>query len=88
MKCELPSTLGGTGIRIICCYASFKDTSISSSSIDQEFEFEHNLTEFTFGFLIIHVPKNKVQFYRPLAAQIADAMERVKPGEVIHVRAN
>ena len=57
-------------------------------TIDQGFEFEHNLKEFAFAFLIIHVPKNKMQFYRPLAAQIANAMHRVKPGEVIHVRAN
>ena len=56
-------------------------------TIDQGFEFEHNLKEFTFGFLI-HVRKNKVQFYHPLAAQIVDAMERVKPGGVIHVRGN
>jgi len=55
-------------------------------TIDQGFEFEHNLMEFAFGFLIIHVQKNKVRFYRPLASQIADAMDRVKPGEVIHVR--
>jgi hypothetical protein len=57
-------------------------------TIDQGFEFEHNLKDFTFGFLIIHVRKNKVQFYRPLAAQISEAMGRVKPGEVIHVRGN
>ena len=37
------------------------------------------------GVLIIHVPRNKVEFYRPLFGQMQAALAQIKPGEVIHI---
>lgn len=54
-------------------------------TIDQGFEFEHNLKKLTFGIVIVHIPINKVEFYRPLFLDLVAAVERVQRGEVIHV---
>jgi predicted nuclease of predicted toxin-antitoxin system len=56
-------------------------------TIDKGFEFEHNLKKLTFGIVIVHVAKNRIAFYRPLFDVLAAAVERVRPGEVIHVSA-
>jgi hypothetical protein len=37
------------------------------------------------GWVIVHVAKNKVEFYRPIFGQIQTAVAQVKPGEVLHV---
>ena len=52
---------------------------------DQGFEHQQNLKTLRFGLLIIHVPRNKVEFYRPLFGQMQAAIAQVKPGEVIHI---
>lgn len=54
-------------------------------TIDRGFEFEHNLKTLTFGIVIVHIPINKVECYRPLFPDLVAAAERVQPGEVIHV---
>ena len=43
-------------------------------TIDQGFELEHNLKKLSFGFLIIHVPKNTLEFY-----------EAIEGGQAVHV---
>jgi hypothetical protein len=35
-------------------------------TIDKGFEHEHNLKKLTFGIVIVHVPKNRIEYYRPL----------------------
>ncbi len=58
-------------------------------TIDQGFEFEHNLKKLTFGIVIVHVPVNKVEFYRPIFPTLLASIERecvfACAGEVIHV---
>jgi len=54
-------------------------------TIDQGFEHEHNLKKLRFGIVIVHVPKNKVEFYWPLAAQLRETVKLIKPGEVAHI---
>ncbi len=54
-------------------------------TIDRGFEFEHNLKKLTFGIVIVHVARNRVSYYRPLYPAILATVERVQPGEVIHV---
>jgi hypothetical protein len=49
-------------------------------------EFEHNLGKLRFGIVVLHVEKNKIEFYRPLAAALLDAIDRLAPGEVVHLR--
>jgi predicted nuclease of predicted toxin-antitoxin system len=54
-------------------------------TIDRGFEHEHNLRGLHFGTVIVHVPKNKVEFYRPLITQLKETVKRIRPGEVAHV---
>jgi hypothetical protein len=54
-------------------------------TIDRGFEFEHNLKKLTFGIVIAHVPKNRLEYYRPLFADLVAAVENVGAGEVKHV---
>jgi hypothetical protein len=54
-------------------------------TIDQGFEFQHNLKRLSFGIVIVHIPINKVELYRPLFPELIAAVERVEPGKVIHV---
>src|SRR5205823_1923186 len=56
-------------------------------TIDRGFEHEHNLKRLSFGIVIVHVRKNRMEYYRPLFNALLDAVVRVKPGEVIHVPA-
>jgi len=54
-------------------------------TIDRGFEHEQNLKKLSFGIVILHVPKNRMEHYRPLFPELLQAVERIKPGEVIHV---
>jgi predicted nuclease of predicted toxin-antitoxin system len=56
-------------------------------TIDRGFEFEHNLAKLTFGIVIVHVPKNRLESYQPIFPALLASVERVKSGEVIHVAA-
>ncbi|HXJ91369.1 MAG TPA: DUF5615 family PIN-like protein [Terriglobia bacterium] len=56
-------------------------------TIDQGFEHQQNLKSLSFGLVIVHVPRNKVEFYRPLFGHLIRAAQRVKPGEVVDIRA-
>jgi predicted nuclease of predicted toxin-antitoxin system len=54
-------------------------------TIDQGFEHQHNLKALRLGIVIVHVAKNKVEFYRPLFSRLRAAVANVKAGEIIHV---
>jgi predicted nuclease of predicted toxin-antitoxin system len=53
---------------------------------DRGFEYEHNLSKLQFGIIIVHIPKNKVDFYRPLTKCILAALDRIAAGGVVHIR--
>ena len=55
-------------------------------TIDGGFEHEHNLKKLSLGIVIVHVSKNKLEFYRPLEPRLRDAVAAVRPGQVLHVR--
>jgi predicted nuclease of predicted toxin-antitoxin system len=52
---------------------------------DKGFEHEHNLKRLTFGIVIVHVKRNRMEYYRPLFASLINAVEHVKAGEIAHV---
>jgi predicted nuclease of predicted toxin-antitoxin system len=52
---------------------------------DKGFEYEHNLKMISFGIVIVHVKRNRIEYYAPLFPALVDAIERVKRGEVLHV---
>ncbi len=54
-------------------------------TIDRGLEYEHNLKKLRFGVVIVHVVKNKLEFYLRLAIELREAVEQVKSGEVLHV---
>lgn len=54
-------------------------------TIDQGFGFEHNLQKLAFGIVIIRVRKNRIDYFRPLFPLLVEAVESVRPGDVIHV---
>ena len=54
-------------------------------TIDKGFEFQQNLAKLKFGIAIVHVHRNTMNCYRPLFAELVYAVQRVKPGEVVHV---
>ncbi len=56
-------------------------------TIDQGFEYQHNLKKLRFGLVIVQVSKNKIEFYQPLRRRLQEAVEQVKRGEVVHVGA-
>jgi hypothetical protein len=51
----------------------------------QGFEHEHDLRSLAFGIVIVHVARNKINFYRPLFPQWLNAVATIKAGEVVHV---
>ena len=54
-------------------------------TIDQGWEYEHNLGKLHFGLVIVHVLKNKAEFYTPLARELSGAVEQVKSGGIVRV---
>jgi hypothetical protein len=54
---------------------------------DRGFEYEHNLKKLTFGIIIVHVPRNRMEYYRPLFPALLDALGQARPGEIVHVSA-
>ena len=52
---------------------------------DRGFEHEHNLKSLPFGIVIVHVTRNKINFYRPLFVQLLNAVATIRVGEVVHV---
>ena len=54
-------------------------------TIDRGFEFEHNLQKLSFGIVVVHAAKNRLEYYRPLFAELASAVDACQPGQVLHV---
>ncbi|MSV31467.1 MAG: hypothetical protein EXQ57_03010 [Bryobacterales bacterium] len=54
---------------------------------DQGFEYEHNLKKLRLSIVIVHVAKNKLEFYEMLARPLLEAVNAALPGMVIHVPA-
>ncbi len=56
-------------------------------TLDHGFEHEQNLKSLKFGIVIVHVRRNRMDYFLPLAAQLLEALERVQPGTIEHVAA-
>jgi len=77
--------LGWQGLKDNALVARLQDQFDVLVTTDQGFEHQQNLKALRFGLLIIHVPKNKVEFYRPLFGQMQAAAAQIEPGKVIHI---
>src|SRR5438105_5004278 len=47
---------------------------------DQGFEHEHNLKKLQLSIVIVHVPKNKLEFYEALAKPLLETVSTALPG--------
>ncbi|MBI4903845.1 MAG: DUF5615 family PIN-like protein [Acidobacteria bacterium] len=56
-------------------------------TIDSKLEFQQNLRKLQIGIVVVHVPKNQLAHYRALQEELLPAVEGMRTGEVIHVRA-
>jgi hypothetical protein len=56
-------------------------------TIDGSIEFQQNLSKYRIGVLVVHVPKNQLIHYRVIHRELLAAIDKVRTGEVVHVRA-
>jgi len=54
-------------------------------TIDRKLEHQHNLKGLRLGFVVIGVPDNQIGSYQAIFAELLQAAETVKRGQVIHV---
>ena len=55
-------------------------------TIDGSLEFQQNLSKLQIGVIVVHVPKNQLIHYQVIQKELLAAIEKVRPGEAIHVR--
>jgi predicted nuclease of predicted toxin-antitoxin system len=55
-------------------------------TIDAGIEFQQNLGKVQIGVIVVHVPKNQLAHYSMIQKDLLAAIDRIRPGEVIHVR--
>lgn len=56
-------------------------------TINRQLALQYDLSKFRLGFVIARVANNTLASYRPIFPQLCEAVEQVRPGEVLHVRA-
>jgi hypothetical protein len=54
-------------------------------TIDSNLEHQQNLKKFNLGFIVVRVRSNEISSYVHLFAQLKEAAESVRPGQVVHV---
>lgn len=54
-------------------------------TIDKGIEFQQDIPRLGLGIVVVSVPKNRIEYYRPLLPEIQNALNSVRPGQVIHV---
>ena len=54
-------------------------------TIDAGFQHEQNLVNFVVGVLLVRVPNNKLESYRPLFTRLSEAAEGVRAGQLVVV---
>jgi len=56
-------------------------------TIDAGLEFQQNLSKLRLGVVVAHVPKNQLPYYRVIQKEMLAAIDKARPGGIIHVRA-
>ena len=54
-------------------------------TLDQNIEYQQNISRFRFGFLVVKVPDNKISSYLPLFSAMADAAQKLRAGEIVRI---
>ena len=55
-------------------------------TIDQRMRYQQNVSQLTIGVVVIELPDTRLVYLRALVPQLREAIERIKPGEVIVIR--
>jgi predicted nuclease of predicted toxin-antitoxin system len=54
-------------------------------TIDQNLEHQQNVASLRLGVVVVVVPDNNIRFFKPLFAEVLDAIQAVAAGKVIRV---
>src|SRR5271163_4489082 len=54
-------------------------------TLDKNLEYQQNLRLLRFGIVVVDVPDNKIDSYRPIFPELSQAAERVTPGKLIRL---
>jgi len=55
-------------------------------TIDQRMRYQQNVAQLAIGIIAIELPDTRLIYLRALVPQLREAIERIKPGEVIVIR--
>jgi len=55
-------------------------------TIDGSLQHQQNLAKFQIAVVVVHVPKNQLPHYLVVQKELLAAIEKARPGAVIHVR--
>jgi predicted nuclease of predicted toxin-antitoxin system len=55
-------------------------------TVDRNLEKQHDLGKLRLGFVVAHVPNNRLDAFQPILRELRDAVETVRCGEVAHVK--
>jgi hypothetical protein len=50
-------------------------------------EFQQNIAKFRIGIIVVHVPKNQIEYDRAIRMELQEALTNVRLGEVVHISA-
>ena len=54
-------------------------------TIDGSLVFQQNLKDLPFGLIILSAPTNQLEHLEPLVPSILDALEAIRPGQVVNI---
>ena len=54
-------------------------------TVDQNLEYQQNLTQFSLGLVVVTVPDNNIKYFSPIFPDLLKAVEAVGSGKVIHI---
>jgi hypothetical protein len=56
-------------------------------TVDRRMEYQQNIPRSGIGLVVLHASRARTQELSPLAPAIAQALDRIQPGEIIHLYA-
>ena len=57
-------------------------------TVDQNLQYQQNIKSLSLAILVLAAKRNSYQALHPLMNQALDALERIKPGEVVTIKAS
>ena len=57
-------------------------------TVDRNLEHQQNLSTRKFGLVVVVVPDNNIKHFRPIFPLLLQAIQKIKPGQVLHVRSD